>query len=154
MITERIGDLLDQKDLTHIAHQANLGHTFGAGLALQIGRRFPYATDADRGTPLNDRRKLGTYSIGVSPDGDGPNIVNLYSQDGWSTDYSALHEALTNLEEFLRPSDRVAALGLPRGLGCGIANGSWERVRRIIDSVFAESSVRVVICELPVGGTE
>ncbi len=149
MITERVGDLLDQPDLSHVAHQANLYHTFGAGLARQIALKFPYALVEDLATPYGDPAKLGTYSIGVSGD-DRPNVVNLYAQysiagSGVQTDYVALRKALTTLEEFLRPSDRVARLGLPYRLGCGLAGGSWPHVYGIIEAVFGKSPVEVVV---------
>ena len=152
MISEREGDLLDQTDLEFIAHQANLRHTFGAGIAIQIARRYPYSMAADAATEYDDKKKLGTYSICVSPDGKGPNVVNLYSQNGMgpgSTDYAALRLALTRLEDFMRPSARVARLGLPYRLGCGLAGGSWPKVYGIIHDVFDKSPVDVVIVTRP-----
>ena len=151
MITERIGDLLTEPDLTHIAHQANLFHCFGAGLALQIARLFPYAEEADLRTPFGDDRKLGTYSVGVSGD-DRPNVVNLYTQDGFgpgSTDLAAMREALENLHDFLLLGDRIACLGLPYRLGCGLAGGSWPKVYGVIEAVFGSSTMGVVIVKLP-----
>lgn len=156
MITERVGDLLTEPDLTHIAHQANLFHTFGAGLALQIARKYPYALAADKQTPYGDPAKLGTYSYGVSGD-DRPNVVNLYSQavfahdvrGGDVTDYVALRKALTALETYTRPASRVARLGVPYGLGCGLAGGSWPKVYGILEAVFGTSPVLVVVVRRP-----
>jgi hypothetical protein len=45
MITYRIGNLLEEPDLTHIAHQCNLYHNFGAGLAAQIAKKWPRALE-------------------------------------------------------------------------------------------------------------
>lgn len=148
MITLRVGDLLQQPDLTHIAHQANLYHTFGAGLAAEIGRLWPHAAEADCRTPYGAEAKLGTYSLA-----DGaPAVVNLYSQSAWRpgplTDYVALETALRALERSLR--DRAGVrVGLPHRLGCGIAGGDWARVREVIDAVFEASPVEVVICARP-----
>ncbi len=149
MITERSGDLLEQLDLTHIAHQANLYHTFGAGLAAAIGELWPHAAAVDCLTPYGNDSKLGTYSLA---DEQSPAVVNLYSQRGWRpgplTDYVALETALRALERSLR--DRAGArVGLPYKLGCGIAGGDWTRVREVIDAVFAKSPVEVVICTRP-----
>lgn len=148
MITEREGDLLQQPDLTHVAHQANLYHTFGAGLAAEIDKLWPHAAEADCRTPYGSEAKLGTYSLA-----DGaPAVVNLYSQRPWRpgplTDYAALETALRALERSLR--DRAGArVGLPHRLGCGIAGGDWARVREVIDVVFEASPVEVVICARP-----
>lgn len=151
MITERSGDLLEQTDLTHIAHQANLYHTFGAGLALAIARKFPEALEADKKTPFAENSKLGFYSQTDAAQHGGPVIVNLYSQRGFgagSTHYIALEMALRALERSLRDQTAVR-IGLPFKLGCGLAGGDWGRVRTIIEAVFAGSPIEVVICIRP-----
>lgn len=149
MIAERVGDLLEQSDLTHVAHQANLYHTFGAGLAAAIARRWPHAVEADCKTPYGSDAKLGTYSAAIE---HSPVVVNLYSQRAWRagplTDYAALETALRALERSLR-DHAGARVGLPFQLGCGIAGGDWARVRAVIEAVFAESSVEAVICTRP-----
>lgn len=156
MISERVGNLLTEPDLEVIAHQANLFHTFGAGLARAIAAKYPYALEADRKTPYGDEKKLGSFSYGVSGD-DRPNVVNLYSQavfahdvrGGDATDYDALRRALEGVEKFLAPSSSVARLGLPYRLGCGLAGGSWPKVYGIIEAAFGKSPVSVVIVKLP-----
>lgn len=155
MITERVGDLLTETDLTHIAHQCNLFHIFGGGLALAIAQKFPYAWAADKRTPYGDAKKLGTYSVGISGD-ERPNVLNLYTQAAFAqdvrgqdfTDYAALRRALMALEEERRGKHGFR-LGLPHGLGCGLAGGSWPKVYGIIEAVFGKSSVPVVIVRLP-----
>lgn len=148
MITERVGDLLTERDLTHIAHQCNLYHTFGAGLAAQIAVTWAHAHKADKRTAYGDEAKLGTYSVGVGR----PIVVNLYTQrgervDGVQTDYTALLRALRALETDLRGyrADAGIRLGLPYRLGCGIAGGSWPKVYGIIEKVFGASPVAVVV---------
>ena len=146
MIRERTGDLLTEKDLTHIAHQANLYHTFGAGLALQIARKFPYAENADKKTKHGFLGKLGCFSVGS---GDGPTVLNLYTQEGMGTHYHAMRCAMDGVEDFLRSGAPKVRLGIPYRLGCGLAGGSWPRVYGIIEAVFGKSSVEVVIVRLP-----
>ncbi len=151
MIEERRGDLLEQKDLTHIAHQANLYHTFGAGLAFQIAQKYPWAVDVDRETVWGDSGRLGTYSIGTSKTGYGPNVVNLYTQVGFgpgSTDYDYMRMALRDLEDTCRLAGNVR-LGIPYHLGCGLAGGSWPKVYGILEDVFGKSPVEVVIVRRP-----
>lgn len=153
MITERIGDLLTARDLTHVAHQANLYHTFGAGLAAQISVTWAHAIRADKRTAYGDEAKLGTYSLS-----DGrPVVVNLYSQrgdrvDGAQTDYAALRRALTTLEEELnveRAFGEPVLLGVPYRLGCGLAGGSWPKVYGVLAAVFGPSPVSLVVVKLP-----
>jgi len=158
MIEDRIGDIFAQKDLSHIVHQANLYRTFGSGIAKEVKARFPYAFQVDQITGHGDRSKLGWFTVGCPPEGSGlPFVVNLYSQAGISatqrtTHYAAMGKALFDLEEILSPGDPedpIYVVGIPHGLGCGLAGGDWKIVRAIIESAFAESPVRVVICQLP-----
>lgn len=162
MIESRDGDIFEQKDLTHIVHQANLYHTFGSGIARQIRERFPYACDADLATPRSDLSKLGGFSLGFDPLGKGPTIVNLYSQVGIGgqdrrTSYDAMVRGLEQLEASLRfdgPTGsrrrQPTVLGIPYGIGCGLANGDWRIVQTIIKCVFGDDSdVQTVICCLP-----
>lgn len=158
MIEDRVGSLFDQKDLTHIAHQCNLFHSFGAGIAKEIKERFPYAYEVDKQTPYGDREKLGTCSLGAD-NSDNCIIFNLYCQDGIGgqdrqTNYAAMGKVLLHIEHFLlgyinTQQFKNFKLGIPYNLGCGLANGDWKVVRPIIESVFAKSPIKVVICRLP-----
>lgn len=152
MISEREGDLLEQPDLTHIAHQANLYHTFGAGLALQIAKKFPRALAADMETSKGYLGKLGGYSVSTG----NPIIFNVYSQKGFgknATDYDAMRAALILVRgEVLEWKGLAPAkLGIPHGMGCGLAGGDWSKVKEIIREVFDDSWVEVVIVKLKEG---
>lgn len=154
MIEYRIGNLLEQPDLTHIVHQANLYHTFGAGLAKTIKEKFPEAYQEDCKTSYGDKSKLGTISMARSS--SGLYILNLYSQAGIGgkdrqTSYDALDKGLRVVENIIAIGDSltgvVTRLGIPYKLGCGLANGSWIIVESIITDVFEKSKVNVVICQ-------
>jgi hypothetical protein len=153
VIEHRVGNLLEQSDLTHIAHQCNLYHTFGSGIAKEIKSKFPRAFQADCSTPYADKNKLGGWSISVG----NPTIFNLYTQIGLGstdrrTSYDAFDYAFQQVEIFLRESHNELSLqpklGIPYKIGCGLANGNWNVVSAIIDSIFKESPVKLVICQL------
>lgn len=160
MIEHRVGDLLEQLDLDFIAHQCNLYHTFGSGIARQIREKFPWAYAADCAYTKGDRSRLGTYSLGIAP--RPPETIeavfNLYCQDGVSathrtTDYDAMGKVLFSVERFLKeikekfhyPEDDLF-LGVPYKMGCGLAGGDWDIVLPIMEMVFADSPVTLVIC--------
>jgi O-acetyl-ADP-ribose deacetylase (regulator of RNase III) len=160
VIEHRVGDIFEQKDLTHIAHQANLFHTFGSGIAKEIKERYLRAYEADKRTIYGDRLKLGQYSQSSHPERRGepnfPTIVNIYSQDGIGgqdrqTNYAALGSALLQLERELQGlyamSGGKVKLGIPHRIGCGLANGDWKVVRAVIESAFGASPVPVIICK-------
>lgn len=160
MITEVVGNLLETDKCDVIVHQANLFHTFGAGIARAIRERFPEAYEADLKTAKGDMNKLGTYSVAKITKVNDPKptsikfIVNLYSQNGLGgqdrqTSYDAMARGLSTLQHRLSYRKDTLTLGVPFQLGCGLANGDWIIVRAIIESVFAKSRIPVIIYTLP-----
>ena len=75
-------------------------------------------------------------------------IFNMYSQIGWRiTSYGHMLKALTTIKEQLE-DEGVSTVGFPHGMGCGIANGDWPQVERLIKEVFGDSVVLAVIVKL------
>ena len=150
MITHYPCDLL-KSPANVIVHQANLYHTFGAGIAKQIKQVYPEAYEADLKTPKGDKAKLGTFSYAKTK--DGKFVVNLYSQDGIGgkdrrTSYDAMVTGFEAIHKKLVRSDRKWILGIPYGIGAGLANGNWNIIEAIINSIFQESDLSVYICHL------
>jgi hypothetical protein len=56
---------------------------------------------------------------------------------------------LSKLCERLELRKDTLTLGIPFQLGCGLANGNWIIVRAIIESIFADSRIPVIIYTLP-----
>jgi O-acetyl-ADP-ribose deacetylase (regulator of RNase III) len=161
MITEKTGNLLEAP-VDVMVHQANLYHTFGAGIAAQIKKHLPEAYEADCATVKGDPKKLGTYSIGKITKSIGQTVwikrvVNLYSQVGIggqdrNTSYDSMVVGLTKLRDQLEDAASKGVkykLGIPYQMGCGLANGSWPIVRAIIEDIFGKSIIEVEIYKLP-----
>jgi O-acetyl-ADP-ribose deacetylase (regulator of RNase III) len=154
ILTKRTGDLLEQTDIDIIVHQANLEHTFGAGIARAIKQKFPYAYEADLATPFCDKSKLGSFSVGRNITLQGPVVINLYSQTSLypsHTSYDAMFEGLSHLRsrlEFAFPKTEKK-IGFPYQMGCGLADGNWQVVEAIIRAVFEDSRFEIVIVKLP-----
>lgn len=152
-LIKRIGDLLDlaeNGEVDVVVHQANLLHTFGAGIARQIAKRFPYADFADKQTEKGATSKLGHYSLGIAH--EKPVIVNLYSQPTLypsHTSYDFMVEGLTSLRNDLDPLPEVKSIGFPYQMGSGLADGNWSIVEAIIKAVFEGSRFEIVIVKLP-----
>jgi O-acetyl-ADP-ribose deacetylase (regulator of RNase III) len=133
-----------------IAHQVNMQGKMGAGLALQIAKKWPKAKESylnhlNRG---EHSVKLGQgVLVKVSPD---IYVCNLYTQDFYGrgqchTDYSALGNALHKLYHI--STDQLGGnytIYLPQGLGCGLGGGDWDTVLKIIQSDCPSA----IICKL------
>lgn len=158
MITKRSGDLLElaeKGEVDVIVHQANIYNTFGAGIARGIKEKFPYAAERDAVTVSGDETKIGGYTIASPSPYKGPVVVNLYSQRGLGpshTSYDAMYQGLSRLNaavQAFHPKGKEAKIGIPYGIGCGIADGNWTIVQAIITAIFEDSPLEVVIVKLP-----
>lgn len=139
-----------------IAHGCNCRATMGAGIALQIANRFPQAVAIDLPGAIP-----GTITAVLLP--DGLTIVNAYTQiyPGGASDRHRSKSPANNYAEelpdtqenryrFIRsclkeikkhfPHKRI---GLPL-IGCGLAGGDWEVVKKIVEEELKGCDVTVV----------
>ena len=146
MIHEIDANLLEYP-LDGIIHSANCMLKFGAGIALQIQRKFPQAYEADLKTVRGDNSKLGTFSLAVLP--SNFHIYNMYGQFGFGmgrqTSYDAFADGL-NLIEAHASKNGLKKIGLPKYMGSRLGGGSWPIVHAIIESIFKESLLELYIC--------
>ena len=154
------GGLLDfPQGINRIAHSCNTMNIMGAGIAKQIKDRFPYAWQADCIAHKNIENSLGSYSFGLADLDSGDctkGIYNLYTQStiggGREVDYEAFYEALAKVEMEMGihqiQSGEKMILGLPFGISCGLAGGSWNVISSMIEDIFIDSCVEVFIVEL------
>ena len=152
MISEITGDLLDAKSGI-ICHQTNYHGVMGAGVARAIANKI--LTASQHNAYVNYCWQYGRTAVGtVQFLGNAPGLVvaNLFSQDESKpqiggrydiTDYEAMLTCLLRVKEFAEVNNM--AVHIPHGMGCGIAGGDWNYVRRLIYGVFENSSVTVFI---------
>lgn len=151
MLYEVKGDLLES-DCDAIAHCCNCFHTMGAGIARQIKSAYPEAYWEDCKTKLGDINKLGNISyVKVN----GRYIFNLYGQYRYGRDRkhlneSALRSALIKMKQTLSIQSDIPfsrrKIGFPK-LGCNLAGGDWNVVKRIIEEVFYDTDVYIYSLE-------
>jgi O-acetyl-ADP-ribose deacetylase (regulator of RNase III) len=139
-----------------ITHGCNCQGTMGAGIALQIKNRFPQAAAIDRPGAVP-----GTIAAVLLP--EGLTVVNAYTQIHWGA-ASVQHRSKSpvnnygeempdtqeNRYRFIRscmkeikkhfPHKRI---GLPL-IGCGLAGGDWEVVKKIVEEELEGCDVTVV----------
>ena len=139
MISYYNGDLL-KSGCNIICHQVNLQGVMGGGIALQIAKKYPecekqYMDFVHRyGTTCVINGSVFYYQI------DSEHIIaNCFSQDVYfNTDYTDLVQVFANLKEKIKPGQTI---GFPHGYGCGIANGDWLVVEKLIKQAFENSEI-------------
>lgn len=74
-------------------------------------------------------------------------IANMFSQkENFDTDYLNMEISLTYLKKFAQEND--LSIAIPCGIGCGIANGEWDKVYKIIEKVFSDYDVTLYKLEV------
>lgn len=147
------GNLLTATDVMVIGHQANCQNTFGAGIAKSIKEMYPKAYHADTMAYKDGKAILGNYSFCHLGNGPIKKIFNLYGQHLYGkgkrqTNYDALYNALEGMKNYLVENDEdlpVPNVGFPYLMGCGLANGDWRIVERLIEVAFHNYEGDVVI---------
>lgn len=136
-----------------IAHGCNCFHTMGSGIARKIRENFPAAFDMDKKTSYGSSRKLGTYSnsnhlaekIDVWVGRKGFCVLNLYTQYNYGVDKVHLdYDALRCCLAKVNLDFKGKTIGLPT-IGCGLAGGDWDRVKKIIQEELKDMYVTVVL---------
>lgn len=144
------GNILDFKGFNVFAHSISIKGYMGKGLALQIKEEYPKVYEDVQESLKKNENVLGNFVVSVLY--DGKRIVSLYTQEDVGTDkrmvdYQAFIVSLETLEKVLREKTDKYTLALPYKLSCGLAGGDWRIVKAIIESIFVDSPVKVVIVE-------
>ncbi|NLT15808.1 MAG: Appr-1-p processing protein [Clostridiales bacterium] len=140
-----------------IVQQVNCKGAMGAGLAKQIRSKYPgiyneYLSFIKRETDENVGSKslLGKVQYYFPPYltyGYDVSIANCFGQDGYGGGQQTVNTALRTALEQVRDDAEISGndIAIPWGLGCGLAGGDWDRVIRIILSIFKNSSADATI---------
>lgn len=151
--------------MNNIAHSCNTRNIMGAGIALQIKNRYPQAYEADTEAYNREYDKngqyinwLGKYSKAEIESKFLPNnkgrIYNLYTQasvgrDERQVSYEIFWRALKEMQEDLlfiqHETGEPQVLGLPYGISCGLAGGSWNVIEAIIKDIFDDCLIKTYI---------
>lgn len=124
-----------------IVHQVNTQGIMGGGVARQLANRYiNLEKEYSEFCKLynNDYNKLKGKVFKIML--EGKIIMNMFSQkENFDTDYEAMKIALEEIKEYAKSFKLSVAI--PYGIGCGIANGDWNIVYKIIEEVFNDYDV-------------
>lgn len=158
------GDLLTTP-VKYIAHQVNCQGVMGAGVALQLKKKYPaliemYSTfiqdykDCNGGVP-----PLGNYCAYDTKDIMDHTIINIFGQNQYGcskcyTNYDAVYQAFSYFHSDLI-ADREACydaqlpIAIPYKMGCGLAGGDWEVMYRLLLKIEKDFNILFIAYELP-----
>jgi len=137
-----------------IAHCANCFCNFGSGIAKQIKEKYPEMYSVDCRTIKGDKNKLGTISFTKIQDINSLALVgvNLYGQYNYGTssrklNYEAIYTSLERLKNLMLEKGWLS-VGFPYKMGCALAGGNWDIVYKMIEVIFKDTNISILICEI------
>lgn len=145
ILKEIQGDLFkpfQKKNYDIMVHGCNCFHSFGAGFAAVVKRKYYLAYKADLQTSKGSPEKLGSYSSYKSSDGL---IINLYSQFHYGFGkVNADIEAIKKGFELINKEYPNTKLCIPR-IGAGLAKGNWDVISKTINEVTPDLDITVYV---------
>ena len=136
------GNILEAEE-SMIVHQVNVQGVMGGGVARQLADWHtglePFYSEHCR--HLNNDYHLLGGTVLFRGDVNGKKIIaNMFSQKpNFDTDYQAMGKALTYIKQWAKNNNKTICM--PYKIGCGIANGDWNIVYKIIEKVFSDYDV-------------
>ena len=153
------GDLLDfPNQINTIAHSCNTQNVMGAGIAKSIKERYPEAFEADTKANLNLENSLGYFSYCKLNSDPNKRIINLYTQQEFGIGRQVNYESFFNSIDYLckainsSPKADEYVLGFPFGISCGLAGGSWNIIKTMIEEVFISTKFKTFFVKKDVIG--
>jgi len=137
------GNILDCSEKI-IVHQVNLEGHMNGGLAKQLSDKYNgleknYALSL-KIAELYKIRPLGSTHHYMTQ--DNKIIFNCFTQDSnYNTKYNLVKGNFNIVKLFARKNN--LSIAIPYGYGCGIANGKWDKIYKIIEEVFKDYNVTI-----------
>ena len=139
------GDLL-KSDCDIICHQVNCQGVMGGGIAKQIAALYPecelqykkYCEVENYEYSQLSGKYLKVYTVDYD-------IINCFTQKfNFDTDYEALKKCFS----YLLSKHYDLKIGIPYKYGCGIANGDWNTVSKILNDISDEYNCVLYVYKL------
>lgn len=150
------GDLL-KTPFQIIAHQVNCQGIMGAGLAKSIKEKYPdvYSIYKQFCTDNHNNESLLGAAIGVVTE-DKHIIYNLFGQYIWGrdirqTDYDAFQRSVIRMISDIRydgDDELTLYIAIPYGIGCGLAGGDWEIIKKILEEIEEKYNVLFIAYDI------
>ena len=130
MITIKVGNILNcEEDI--ICHQVNVGGFMGGGLARQLADQYPGLEETYAKYCKEHNNRFIDLCGDVFYYKDDKIIGNIFSQkENFDTSYLNMEIALRQIKNYAKTYN--LSVCIPYGIGCGIANGEWDKVYKII----------------------
>ena len=134
-------DVFNHKDC-YYAHCISRDYALGAGIAVEFDKRYDMR---NRLLKLAEEQPetLDEKCIEVE------NVFNLITKEKYwqKPSYKSLEESLLEMKEKLSKNKNIKKLVMPK-IGCGLDRLSWDKVEPMIQEIFKDLDIEIVVCYL------
>lgn len=140
-LREENRNLLDVPQGYYLAHCITGDFSLGAGVAKKIDSTFNMKEKLHRFFTPGAKYHLGDALL-------VDNIFNLVikSDSTKKAKYKRLRATLEDMKDQME-DNMITKIAIPK-LGCGHEGMDWDRVKGIIEEVFANTDVEILVCSL------
>lgn len=140
-IREENRNLLDVPQGYYLAHCVTADFSLGAGVAKRIDSAFNMKEKLHRFFTPGAKYHLGDALL-------VDNVFNLVIKrdPAKKAKYKRLRAALEDMKDQME-DNMIAKIAIPK-LGCGHEGMDWDRVKGIIEEVFVDTDVEILVCSL------
>lgn len=134
-------DVFNHKDC-YYAHCISRDYALGAGIAVEFDKRYDMR---NRLLKLAEEKPetLDEKCIEVE------NVFNLITKEKYwqKPSYKSLEESLLEMKEKLSKNKNIKKLVIPK-IGCGVDRLSWDKVEPMVQEIFKDLDIEIVVCYL------
>lgn len=128
----------------YLAHCISGDYALGAGIAKKFDEVYNMRFKLHRDYPISEGEKYCNPGLALLVD----NVFNLVTKRRYfhKPTYDDLYNSLCDMRDQLE-SLSITKLAMPL-IGCGLDRLEWDRVKDIIEDVFTDIDIDIIICRL------
>ena len=144
IIREEKRDLFTVPQGYYLAHCISGDYALGAGIAKQFVEVYNMRFKLHKNFPIPDGEKFANVGSALLID----NVFNLVTKARCfhKSTYDLLYETLIDMREQCEELD-ITKLAIPY-IGCGLDKLQWNKVSDVIEDVFEDTDIEILVCSL------
>lgn len=144
IIKEEIKDLFTVPQGYYLAHCISGDYALGAGIAYTFNNVYNMRFKLHKQYSIPDGEKYAHVGEALLID----NVFNLVTKARYfhKPTYETLYETLYDMKEQCEELD-ITKLAIPK-IGCGLDRLDWNEVNEIIEDVFDDTNIEILVCSL------
>lgn len=139
-LTETKNDLFTVPQGYYLAHCISADFALGAGIAKKLDGVYNMRKKLEKQHPFSKGR-IG-HALCVD------NVFNLVIKKGKydSANFEDLEDAFYDMRDQMEDND-ISKLAIPH-IGCGKEGFKWSEVRDMLDDIFHDTDIEILVCSL------